>query len=201
MSRFLIGLSLGLALAVAVGAAAEDKDKGEKKEEEKLALSPEELKVLDLTNQERAREKLPPLKPNAKLFKAARAHSAKMAEKGMMGHVFLEGKGWPVVLVAGSPGLVMGRTAQILEVSSWGQRARDAGYKYEVCGENVGEGFDSPRSKHTPEDMMKWWMGSPEHRFNILLKDFTEVGLGVVKGKNGKTYYTQLFAEPYKEDP
>jgi uncharacterized protein YkwD len=192
--RFLLGLSL--ALAVVGRAAADDKAR----DDEKVKLSPEEQKVLELTNQERAREKLPPLKPNARLFKAARAHSAKMAEKGMMGHVFLEGKGWPVVLVAGSPGLVMGRTAQILEVSSWGQRAREAGYKYEVCGENVGEGFDSPRAKHTPEDMMKWWMGSEEHRSNILLKDFTEVGLGVVKGKNGKTYYTQLFAEPYKED-
>jgi uncharacterized protein YkwD len=44
-------------------------------------LSKDEQALLDLTNRARAKEKLPPLKPNALLFKAARAHAANMAKK------------------------------------------------------------------------------------------------------------------------
>jgi uncharacterized protein YkwD len=54
-------------------------------------LSPIEKKILDLTNQARTKAELPPLKPNAKLFQAARDHSANMARQGKMEHV-LDGK-------------------------------------------------------------------------------------------------------------
>jgi uncharacterized protein YkwD len=171
MSRFLVAAT---ALAVAVGlGAAQDKAKDEKKDD-KLTLSPEEQKVLDLTNQERARQKLPELKPNPKLFKAARDYSALMAEQEKMGHD------------------IGGKKPR--------QRAEAAGYDGEYIGENVGEGHDTPRDKHTVEQMVTWWMGSPDHRRNILAKEFTEIGLGAVKGKDGKTYYTQLFGAPFPED-
>jgi uncharacterized protein YkwD len=57
----------------------------------KLKLSADEQKILDLTNQARARENLPPVKPNARLFEAARAHSANMARQDKMEHD-LDGK-------------------------------------------------------------------------------------------------------------
>jgi len=77
----------------------------------KLKLSEDEQRVLDLTNQAREKEKLPPLRPNALLFAAARGHSANMARQGKMDHV-LDGK---------NPG----------------DRVKAAGYRYSWVGENI----------------------------------------------------------------
>jgi uncharacterized protein YkwD len=66
-------------------------DKPEKKEPAKFEISKVEQKVLDLTNAERAKEKLPPLKANPLLFAAARKHSENMAKKGELSHD-LDGK-------------------------------------------------------------------------------------------------------------
>jgi uncharacterized protein YkwD len=63
----------------------------EKKTPPKLELTDEEKALLDLTNKARAAEKLPPLKPNGALFKAARAHSANMAKQDKLEHE-LDGK-------------------------------------------------------------------------------------------------------------
>jgi len=88
-SRTFACLSVLLFLcAVAVYGQTADK----KKPAAKLEISPDEQALLDLTNKERAKEKLPPLKPNAKLFKAARGHSKNMAELDMMLHE-IDGKG------------------------------------------------------------------------------------------------------------
>ncbi|MBV9125084.1 MAG: CAP domain-containing protein [Planctomycetes bacterium] len=76
-----------------------------------LSLSSEEQAILDLTNQARAKENLSPLKPNAVLFKVARAHAANMAAKGEMKHE-LDGK---------NPA----------------QRVEAAGYDYGEVGENI----------------------------------------------------------------
>lgn len=75
-----------LTFAFLMPAAAQDK-----KEPPKLSLSQEEQTLLDLTNAERAKEKLPPLSANRLLFNAARGHSANMAKKGEMKHD-LDGK-------------------------------------------------------------------------------------------------------------
>jgi len=56
-------------------------------DEPKLEMSKDEKALLELTNKERAKEKLPPLEPNIKLFQAARGHSANMAAKGEMNHI------------------------------------------------------------------------------------------------------------------
>src|SRR4051794_27969398 len=80
----------------------------EKKEDETLAM---EKAVLALTNKERENENLPPLKMNALLSKAARAHAANMAKQGKLEHT-LDGK-----------------TA--------GQRVTAAGYAYLTSGENI----------------------------------------------------------------
>src|ERR1051326_7683961 len=82
--------------------------------EDKLKLSDDEQKILDLTNAARAKEKLPALKANATLFKVARAHSKNMAKKGEMKHE-LDGK---------TPA----------------QRVEAAGYDYRATGENIAAG-------------------------------------------------------------
>jgi uncharacterized protein YkwD len=81
MKRILVpSLLLGFAV-LALAADKDDKDK------EKLTLSADEQAILKLTNNLRAKEKLPPLKPNALLFEAARAHSKNMAKQGKLAHV------------------------------------------------------------------------------------------------------------------
>jgi uncharacterized protein YkwD len=110
--RALVSLCV-LSVALAAGRGGAD-DK--KPDEPKLKLTDAEQKILDLTNKERAREKLPELKLNEALVKAARAHSENMAKQGKFDH-FLDGQS-PL------------------------DRARAAGYKGAV-GENIMKGDES----------------------------------------------------------
>ena len=107
MARILILMSaFGLSAALA-----------DDKKDTPLKLSDDEKTLLDLTNAERAKEKLPPLAPNPLLFRAARAHSANMAKKREMRHV-LDGK-------------------------NVDDRLDDVGYDFRKCGENIAEGDDA----------------------------------------------------------
>ncbi|MDP3960540.1 MAG: CAP domain-containing protein, partial [Pseudorhodobacter sp.] len=60
--------------------------------------------------------------------------------------------------------------------SDLSQRLRRGGYRIRIAAENTGWGFD------TPERAMNFWMNSPYHRANILLKGITEIGIGLVDG-------------------
>jgi uncharacterized protein YkwD len=79
-----------------------------------LKLSPEEQKILELTNKAREKEKLASVKPNPVLMEVARAHSANMAKQGKMEHD-LDGK---------TPS----------------QRVKAARYDYSWTGENIAMG-------------------------------------------------------------
>lgn len=61
------------------------------------------------------------------------------------------------------------------------------GIEYTTAGENIAKGQQSP------EDVMNAWMNSDGHRKNILNPDFTEIGVGYVKGDT--TYWTQQFID------
>ncbi|MBE9498287.1 CAP domain-containing protein [Streptomyces sp. GKU 257-1] len=80
-----------------------------------------EDQVLALVNKERAKAGCKPLTANAKLTKAARAHSEDMAAHKNMSHT-------------GSDG------------SSPGDRIERAGYSWSTYGENVAYGYSSPES-------------------------------------------------------
>src|SRR4051794_13709468 len=58
--------------------------------EPKFQATAQEKKLLDLTNAERKKEELPPLKLNPTLTKLARAHSKNMAKQSMMEHTLDE---------------------------------------------------------------------------------------------------------------
>ena len=66
------------------------------------------------------------------------------------------------------------------EVSGW-----------QVVGENVGMGGDVA-SVHQA------FMNSPEHRANILARDFTEIGVGTVRDADGVLWVTQVFRLPFR---
>lgn len=64
-----------------------------------------------------------------------------------------------------------------------------SGYDYLYAGENLAMDFN------TSEGMVNAWMNSPAHRDNILNSDYTEMGIGVVKGEyteNGASHSTTL---------
>ncbi|PRR79218.1 CAP domain-containing protein [Clostridium luticellarii] len=66
------------------------------------------------------------------------------------------------------------------------------GIKYTTAGENIAYG------QKTPEEVMNGWMNSSGHRANILNSNFTEIGVGVAKDKNGTPYWVQMFINPAK---
>jgi uncharacterized protein YkwD len=105
MNRALLAMGALLLLSWPFAAAQEKND---------FALSDDEQRLLDLTNAERKKKDLPPLKLNPVLCGVARAHSANMAKQGKMEHN-LDGK---------SPY----------------DRIKASGYKYAVAGENLARG-------------------------------------------------------------
>lgn len=110
---------------------------------------PSEQPLLVLTNQERARYGLAPLRASPILNNAASWHAQDMAVFGYFDHTDSLGR-------------------------SFDQRLRDFGYdRYTRVGENIYRGSTSP------VDALEAWMNSPGHRTNILNPDFTEMGVGV----------------------
>ena len=61
--------------------------------------------------------------------------------------------------------------------------------EYYATGENL---LMADKEIATAENMMKTWMKSEGHRANILLKDFTEIAIGIYE-KDDVVYATQIF--------
>jgi uncharacterized protein (TIGR03000 family) len=81
-------------------------------------LTPDERAVLELTNIERARAGLPPLKADPRLCQAARQHTANMAQHNVLAHT--------------------------LAGTTFVDRMRRAGYVHAAAGENCAQGQQSP---------------------------------------------------------
>jgi len=131
--------------------------------------SADEVKVFEMTNDERKKEKVAVLVLNPALSKVARAHSENMAKQMKFEHK--------------------------LDDKSPFDRLRDAGYKYAFAGENIAFGEENPSLAM----IMKSWMESKGHRANILQEEYTEIGVGIARDKEGQTYYTQVFGRPIKK--
>jgi uncharacterized protein YkwD len=54
-------------------------------------------------------------------------------------------------------------------------------------GENIAVGYWSAA------DVCRAWMGSQEHRANILSRHYTMIGVGYARAANGRTYFVQDF--------
>jgi uncharacterized protein YkwD len=126
-----------------------------------------EREIIGYTNQERERHRLPLLRLNLQLLRAAQHHARNMARFEEMAHELAQ---------ADLPTMV--------------DRALYYGYAYRWLGENVAYGYPDARS------VVAAWMDSPGHRANILGSDFTEIGVGLRVGGDGLTYYCQLFGQP-----
>lgn len=83
------------------------------------------------------------------------------------------------------------KLSHVLDGKTPADRVKATGYVYRYVGENVAWGLNIPL-----EQTMADWMNSKGHRENILKKEFTEIGLGYAKHKDGKFYCTQVFGTP-----
>jgi len=123
--------------------------------------------VFLLTNRERVRASLTPLRRNADLARVAQLQAEQMAAAGKLAHE-VPGSRYPTLA----------------------SRMKLIGYQYRAVGENVAEGYTSGAA------LMAGWMTSPAHRANILSARYTEMGAGMARSKTGRTYTAQVFARP-----
>jgi len=130
-----------------------------------------EKEILQAVNKERQQKNVPDLKFNDKLMTIAREHSVNMA-------------------TAGKP-------AHDLNGSSFQSRISKVGYEFNKIGENIAMvGRTKNSAEEDAKEVVKNWMNSPIHRDNILMSDFTEVGIGHATAPNGYIYYTMAFGKP-----
>jgi uncharacterized protein YkwD len=123
--------------------------------------------VFLLTNRERVRASLTPLRRNADLTRVAQLQAEQMAAASKLAHE-VPGARYPTLA----------------------SRMKLIGYQYRSVGENVAEGYTSGAA------LMAGWMTSAPHRANILSARYTETGVGMARSKSGRTYHAQVFARP-----
>ncbi len=122
-------------------------------------------RVAELTNIERIKEGLAPLKLQENLSTASLWMANDMAQKNYFGHQDSVGR-------------------------AIGQRLPGYGYKhYRTIAENIAAGQTSAR------EVVASWMRSPGHRANLLSPYFRELGVGyvAVPGTTYETYWVQDF--------
>lgn len=131
-----------------------------------------EQKVIELTNAERAKTNLPPLKRQANLGAAARWLAADMGAKSYFDHQDRQGR-------------------------RIDRRLPDFGYKnFRAIGENIAAG------QRSPADVVKGWMDSPAHRANILGDKFSEIGAGYAPARDRlRHYWVQDFGTHFDRFP
>lgn len=129
--------------------------------------SPVVSTVLSLTNEERARAGLAPLRENAQLNRAAQLHTDQMGASSRLEHV-IPGAPYPNPI----------------------DRLAAAHYDWQSYGENIAMG------QRSSAEVVSAWMNSAGHRANILNPRYTELGVGYALDGNGRPYYAQVFARP-----
>ena len=106
-----------------------------------------------------------PLRWNENLAAVARAHSRNMLEQGFFDHVDPDGR-------------------------TLSRRLSEGGIPWQAAGENIAIYTTVPGAEAA-------FMNEPRfqrnHRANILNANYTEVGIGIVKGPDGSLYITQDF--------
>jgi len=131
-----------------------------------------EAKVVELINQRRAEEELPPLKLVEALTNAARYHAVDMAEERYFDHATKD-------RIDGT----------LTTVCSWANRVKSFYTGYRSLGENIAWGDPSP------EEVVESWMNSAGHRENVM-GAYTETGVGYAQSR-----WVQDFGERKSEAP
>jgi uncharacterized protein YkwD len=111
--------------------------------------------VVNRANQERLKKGIPALEANKTLDAIARKRLEDMLEKGYFAHTSPSGEGVPDI--AGS-----------------------LHYDYSRIGENLAKG-----NFKDVDDLVGFWMKSPQHRKNLLSRGYKEIGVAVAREQVG----------------
>lgn len=123
--------------------------------------------IFVLTNRERARANLAPLRRSPALMRAAQLQAEQMASSRKLAHD-LPGTKYPTLAA----------------------RLRLVAYAPRASAENIAEGYTSGAA------LVAGWMMSSGHRANILAPRFTETGVATARSRAGRTYHAQVFGQP-----
>jgi uncharacterized protein YkwD len=118
--------------------------------------------TLQALNAARAARGVEPLRADARLARAARAHARDMVARGYFGHVSPTGEDLRSRVA---------RTGWLRRRPVW------------RLGENIAWGTGR---LGTPRATVAAWMHSPEHRRLLLARDLHAVGIGVARGTPGR---------------
>lgn len=123
--------------------------------------------LLQLINNARADNGLPPYELQEQLSAAAKVLTTDMACNDFVSHTGTDG-------------------------SDWFDRITAQEYAYEDAAENIVFGYGT-----VPQLAMNWWMDSRIHRDNILSDSLTQIGIAyALNPQTGASYYTLVFARP-----
>ncbi|MBC7544776.1 MAG: CAP domain-containing protein [Candidatus Sericytochromatia bacterium] len=130
-----------------------------------------EAAILAGTNRFRRENNLPPLLPDAGLYRFGRSRSQDMASRQYFSHTEPGGKGVFVLM-------------------------KDAGIGFAFAAENIHMSSGLPVAQ-IADTAVKGWIHSPGHRANMLSPSPTHIGIGVAQGGDKGAYYsTQVFTKP-----
>ena len=127
----------------------------------------EERGIFALVNDERRRKRLKTLNWDNDLARVARKYSQQMAKGNFFSHFDKNGNGVE-------------------------ERADAAKISWSKIGENL---FFCIGIEDFNAAAVRGWLNSPEHRRNLLGKDWTDTGIGIAESRDGKIYITQVFIE------
>ena len=191
MRRSLVHIAVGLAALVVPASASASADAGSVSARVKAAsascegadaipgqASASDLRdaTLCLMNAQRTGRGLPRLRAHSSLEQAASRYARQMVRDGFFAHT--------------SPG-----------GSTMVARIKSTSYLHDVLRWTVGENLAwGSGTKSTPRAAVDGWMHSPDHRANLLDRDFQDVGIGIAAGapteldggEAGGTYVTDF---------
>jgi uncharacterized protein YkwD len=131
------------------------------------SITAQERVIVDRTNQARAEAGIAPLEVDDRLQRAARIHAENMARLDRLAHELPE-----------------------TDTPTLSDRARAAGYRFSMLGENIAFNYFSP------SQAVDGWLDSEGHRRNILTAEYTQIGVSVAYNSFGQPYYIQVFGRP-----
>jgi hypothetical protein len=124
---------------------------------------------LDLLNADRGAAGLPPLHESPALDRVAAVRAAQLATSGLSHYL---------------PGH---QTSAMVELLA------QAGIVYGWHGENIAWEAGMPTAS-VPAFFNDWWMGSADHRANILSPNYRQVGIGLYE-QDGRVYMVEDFTD------
>ncbi len=144
-----------------------------------------EKRIIVLTNTERTKRRIRPLRFNAKLHRAAKKHSKYMMRKKYLGH-------------SGPNGNTPSARVHSENYGGYVRRHGEVLLSDDDIGENIVHySHDSSRSDNwTAWLLFDSWMKNPRDWDNTLNEEYEDVAVAVIRRlPKGKTYYvTQVFA-------